>query len=203
MQPLIQDVGTLCALITAAVLFWAAVVKLRTPVSTAAALSALGLPGLPGFSSAGDSHRAVARVLPLAEICVAVAILSVPQFGSGVAVALLLAFSVVVARVLVTKPGESIRCGCFGASSAAISSATLLRNVLLIGCALAPVFVAGTVRSVPSFASVVTVTAGIVISTVAVQLLTLRSEIGSVWSVRRSAERIAKKSVGVGVGVAQ
>jgi hypothetical protein len=176
----ISDVGTLCALITAAVLLWAAAVKLRTPKSTAAAIAGFGIPGV-------HDGAALARLLPAVEAAVAVLLVTVPRVGGVAAVGLLLAFTAVLTRALVTRPGETIRCGCFGASSAPISPATVVRNVMLTSCAAIPMFVSEAVRSVPSFAAVVTVTAAAVVGTVIVQLTALKSDIGSLWSTRRPA----------------
>jgi hypothetical protein len=178
----IRDVGTLCALITACVLLWAAAVKLRSPNSTAAALSALEIPGL--SSGSGRAANRVARLLPTAEIAVAGLLVAAPRLGALAAVVMFGVFTVVVGRVLVTKPGESIRCGCFGASSGPITAATVVRNVVLIVCAAVPAVVEETVRSFPSFAAMVTVTSAVVVSAVAVQLIALRNEIGSIWSIR-------------------
>jgi uncharacterized membrane protein YphA (DoxX/SURF4 family) len=69
-------------------------------------------------------------VLPLVELGLAVALIPVAtaRWAAGAAVALLIAFCVVVARALVR--GDEVECNCFGnIGSALVGPATLVRNV--------------------------------------------------------------------------
>ena len=171
---LITDLGTVAAVGLAAVLATAALAKLRTPGATARAVVSFGLPD--------RLAPAVARLLPWAELAVAVALLAVPRVGAGAATALLMAFSVLIARVLARRPAEPVRCACFGAASTPVTAATLVRNGGLLAAAVVVGAASGPVRSVPSFAAVVTMTAATVIAAVAVQLTAVRATTGALWS---------------------
>lgn len=104
----------------ALVFAWAGIAKLRAPARTARAFRALGV----------DAR--FARVVPLIELTLAVAIVAVPV-ATLFAALLLGAFTVVIARA---NPG--VGCACFGsASTAPLSWVQLVRNGLLIAAAIA------------------------------------------------------------------
>ena len=74
-------------------------------------------------------------LVPVAEVVVAIMLVMVPWVGATLALALLAAFTLVLARLKAS--GRTIACRCFGAASAeTISSAQLIRNGLLIAAAI-------------------------------------------------------------------
>lgn len=101
----------------------AAIAKLRSPEATREATRALGAPA------------PVAAFIAPGELALAALLLLVPRVGAASAVVLLGLFTVLLRRVL--GEGRTVRCGCFGAGSAApVTSLSLLRNVALIAASL-------------------------------------------------------------------
>ncbi len=117
----------MAAVLLAATLAWAALAKLKQPERTAEQFAALGLP----------SARLLSRLVPAAELVVAVLLLVVPGWGGLAAFVLLAAFTV----VLVSAAGspEPLACACFGsASDRPIGRGAVLRNLgLMVMAALA------------------------------------------------------------------
>ena len=112
-----------CAFAVASVFVVAAVAKLRSPEATQEATVSLGV------------HAAAAAFIAPGELAVAALLLLVPRAGAAAAVGLLVLFTVLLKRVL--AEGRTVRCGCFGAGSAApVTSSSLLRNVALIAASL-------------------------------------------------------------------
>lgn len=94
----------------------------------------------------------LSRLVPLAEVFVAAILVAVPWVGSTLALALLAAFTLVLARLKAS--GQTIACRCFGAASAErISSAQLIRNGMLIAAAIVGI---GAERVVPTAAELAT-----------------------------------------------
>lgn len=130
----------LAPLIIATVLSISAVAKLRRPDDAASAFTSLRLPtwlNQPFF------HRA----LPWGELMLAVALLLLGQVAGVVvgvlAVALMLAYTVVIGRALTF--GYPVDCGCFGRlGMGEVTSRTLARNILLTLIAVAGVVFAAT-----------------------------------------------------------
>ena len=121
--------GYLAGLVLAAVLAVAGVAKLRRREATAQAFAALGL----------RRPATLARAIPIAELAVAAGLVLVPPIGAYAAIALLVAFSLVVVRAL--RHHVKAPCGCFGAAhDAPISGVELLRNALLLVAAVAATF---------------------------------------------------------------
>lgn len=92
---------------------------------------------------------AAAVLLPLAELAVAVALVpsATARWGALAAIALLLAFSVAIVRVL--RRGTAVDCNCFGGlAQTEVGRGTLVRNALL---GLLAVFVAAGGESVGAF----------------------------------------------------
>lgn len=117
-------IGAAAALALAVVLAWAAISKLRRPVVTAADMAGLGLPYAP----------ALAWIVPVVELVVAGALLTVPGWGGVVAFALLAAFTALLASVV--RSGRAVPCACFGGTSRQpVSSRHLVRNAVLLGLA--------------------------------------------------------------------
>lgn len=97
---------------------WAGIAKLRAPKRTARAFAALGV------------DPRLARVVPVVELGLAVAIVAVP-LTALLAALLLGAFTVVLARA-----DAGVGCACFGsASTAPVSWVQVLRNGLLVAIA--------------------------------------------------------------------
>ncbi|WP_353113756.1 MauE/DoxX family redox-associated membrane protein [Microbacterium sp.] len=109
------------------------ILKLLSPGSTIAGMRALGVPQLlrsPLFAIA----------LPLAELCLGASLLALPrpfhEWALSVTAVLFGVFLVVVIRAVIARRSEP--CHCFGAhDDAPISAATVVRNALLFGFALA------------------------------------------------------------------
>ena len=96
----------------------AAVSKLRSPAATRATTLELGV-----------SPRLASLVAPV-ELGTAALFVVRPSIGAAFAVALLVTFTVVLGRVV--RSGRMVRCGCFGATTAApVNSLTLMRNAAL------------------------------------------------------------------------
>lgn len=146
----VRGLGYLGALVLGAVFVWAAAAKLAGRAQAVTGFAALGLP----------APQAMARLVPAAELATAVLLVAVPRPGGLVALALLAAFSVVIARAVLR--GVEAGCSCFGvASRRPISPTDLGRNALLASLALAA---AATPRPTPPpWWSVVAVVAGAVL----------------------------------------
>lgn len=122
---MIVDLGAAAALLLAGVLLWAGVAKLRRPDEVRASFVQLGIP----------SPVTSARLVPVVEIAVAVALVARPADGAVAALALLAAFTALL--VSVVRSGREVSCGCFGAGrTEPVSSADVVRNALLLVAAL-------------------------------------------------------------------
>ena len=159
------DVGYVAAWVLAATFVLAGLAKLRQPAETARAFAGLGLRGT----------RYLARAVPTVELALAVALVVVPPVGGAVALALLAAFSVLLAGVL--KSGKQVGCGCFGtASRQVVSFVDLVRNGML--AVLAVLTLATPSPRVPSLASVIVVVTATAIGVVVLGLCQVYSETG-------------------------
>jgi len=117
--------GYLCALVLAAVFIWAAAAKLAHPPETKAGFTSLGL----------ARPEVMAWLVPAVEILTAVLLVGAPRVGGFVALALLAAFSLVIARAIMR--GVTTGCTCFGSvSSKPVSPTDLGRNCILAALAL-------------------------------------------------------------------
>lgn len=119
-------VGLVASGFLALVLVWAGASKLAYPAQVASGFSALGLPG----------GRLLARVVPVVELGLAVALLAAPVPGALGTLVLLALFSAMLARAVVR--GVDAGCGCFGPGSYArrVSWQDLVRNAVLGGVAV-------------------------------------------------------------------
>jgi hypothetical protein len=161
----VTDVGYVSALVLALVMAWAGVAKLRSRSETAASFAAFGVPA------------GLARVVPLVELALAVALVFVPALAAGAAAVLLAAFTVVLVRAI--GRGVTVGCNCFGSSrSEPVSSVELVRNTMLIALAIVAT---GAAVGVPSFESVVLVSTAVALGAVVLAALDMRRRIGSVW----------------------
>jgi uncharacterized membrane protein YphA (DoxX/SURF4 family) len=121
-----EALGYGCALVLAAVFVWAGAAKLVRPAETAGGFGALGLPWA----------EALARLVPVLELLLAVALVAVPPIGGIAALVLLVAFSAVLIRAL--RAGVTTGCACFGtAAGRRLSPRDLARNAVLAALAIA------------------------------------------------------------------
>ena len=163
------------ALVVAVVFALAAVAKWRDRPTTARAFRDLGLPA---------PRRWVVPVI-VAELGVAALLLLRPAVGGVVAIAALLAFSTVLAAAI--RRGDDVVCGCFGAGSdRPVGVVDLARNGALVVASAVALFGDGLAR--PSLPGLVTVTALGVSVALVLQLLTIRSQIGSVFRIELAGE---------------
>jgi hypothetical protein len=141
--------ATAAAWVLAAVLAWAAVAKALRRDETATSFAALALP----------RPETLAVVVPAAEVGVVVALVISPAVGGTLALALLLAFSIVIVRAL--RAGVTAPCACFGARRGdGLSPWDVLRNGMLMAlAAIATATVAPVQPSIATFGAVAAIAA--------------------------------------------
>lgn len=162
------QVGYLAALGLGLLFAVAGVTKLRAPRTTRSTFAALGLP----------APDVLARLVPAAELSLAVALATVPLVGGAAALVALGAFSVVLARAL--QAGVAVSCGCLGsAGDEPVSFVELVRNALLAVAAVAAVFAPGPVA--PGLEHVLVASTAAAIGVMVLALAGLKRDIGSVW----------------------
>lgn len=167
---------SLAALIVAAVFTIAAGSKLTAPAKTAREFNSLGLP----------MARLLARVVPVAELVAVALLLAIPRLGGLLSVLLVSGFTIVLFNAL--QSGRSVSCGCLGAlSNEPISYWTIGRNVGLLLLAIAAA--ATESLRVPDLAAVLVGGSAALLITVGVQLLKLRSDIGTLWRIDLAGEQ--------------
>ena len=107
--------------------------------------------------------EALARVVPLVELAVAVALLAAPAVGGVATLVLLSGFTAVLVRAI--RRGDEVRCACFGqAGGPPLSWVELARNGLLGGLA-ALALTAGLDPRVPDLMAAVAVVVVVVAAT--------------------------------------
>lgn len=142
-------IGMAAAAALAATFAWAGAAKLGRPVDTADGFADLGLRWSAGL----------ARLVPVVELILAVALLAAPGVGGAAALVLLAGFSTVLVRAL--RRGIEVRCACFGqAGGPPLSRLDLLRNGLL-GSLAALAMSAGLEPRWPSLGGAAVVAVGI------------------------------------------
>jgi hypothetical protein len=160
-----DDVAYLSALVLAATFVWAAVAKLTDRARTAAGFAALGVP----------RAATAARVVPAVELVLAVALALVPAPAAALAGALLVGFTIVLARAIAR--GVRVGCGCFGSSRRdQVSPADLVRNALLLAAAVVATGSSGP--RWPALAAVGLVAVSTVVAVVVLALVELRIATG-------------------------
>jgi hypothetical protein len=171
----VGDVGYGLAVILAAVFGVAAVAKARRPEATARSLADFGIP----------APRLVARGLPVAELALAVALVTVPGPAAWAALVLLVGFSVVLA--VGRRHGVTSPCACLGGGGGrhddepATPAAELVRNGLL---AAAAVLATGAASPRwPGLPVVVAVTAAAALGAVVVAAVRLKEITGFLFRV--------------------
>ena len=176
-----RDLGGAAALVLAVVFAWAAVAKVRTPAETASSFRGLGLPGA----------SQLAKVVPLVELAVAVGLVLAPPLVAWVALALVLVFSVVIARAVAA--GSTVTCACFGSAAGRgdearpVSAVELVRNAGLGALAVvASGSGPGSLRT--SLPALVIVSVLVALSRVAFAAVDLRRQGGHVFSTPLAGE---------------
>lgn len=178
-----RDVAGAAALVLAVVFAWAAIAKLRTPAETTSSFHGLGLPAAPGL----------ARAVPFVELGVAVGLLAAPSLVGWVALPLLLAFSIVIARAVAA--GSTVTCACFGTAATRgddedgrpVSVVELVRNAGLGGLAIvASGSAAGSVRT--SLPALVIVSVLVALARVGFAAVDLRRQGGHVFATPLAGE---------------
>ena len=121
-----NDLAAAAALVLAGIFLWAAVAKVAARTATVASFRGLGLP-VPG---------ALATGVPALEVALAAGLVVAPAVAAYAALALLLAFSIVVGRAV--AGGSTVGCACFGggAQDRPVSVLALVRNGGLGGLAV-------------------------------------------------------------------
>ena len=156
-----------CALLLAVVLVWAGAAKVRDPIGAQRSFAGLGI-------------RVPVGVVIAAEVGTAIALVVRPRIGGIAAAVLLAAFTGVLVGAVARH--SDVACGCFGSGSdEAVGAATIVRNVLLLGAALAAT---ATVRPAHSLAAVMLVSTAAISGLVVVTLVGLRSEVGPLLRTR-------------------
>lgn len=117
--------ASIAAVALAAVFGWAAVAKVSDRRAAATAFGGLGLP----------AAAFLATAVPATEAAIAVVLVLRPDVGGALALAMLAAFTLVIARALSTHSGAG--CGCFGSHRVEpVSPADIVRNGLLAAMAV-------------------------------------------------------------------
>lgn len=138
--------GVVSPLVLTGVLVLSGLAKLRHTDTTRSAIVALRLP------PAVDSPW-VARALPVAELAIAVGLVSpwlpIARYAAWAALALFAAYLVVIARALTFKPRPN--CACFGRlGRSQVDGWTLLRNVVLLQVAASATWFTWDGHTVPA-----------------------------------------------------
>ncbi len=168
-------VASIMAVVIATVFVVAAVTKLRSPESTAAEFTRLRLPAGP----------VLALVLPPLELATAALLLIRPQAGALVATGLLLAFTAVL--IATVRSGLVVSCGCLGSiSRKPVTPATVARNLVFL--VMTSVAASTPSLAVPDLASVMVTATVAVMIVLGLQLMTLRQQLGRLWSVELAGE---------------
>lgn len=172
-----SDLGGAAAIVLAVVFAWAAVAKFRAMAETTVSFHGLGLP----------AAAVLARVVPVVELVVAAGLLAVPATVAWPALALVVAFSLVIARAVAS--GSTVVCACFGGAPATggddqprpVSVVELVRNAGLGALAIVASGAGpGTVET--SLPAVVIVSVLVALARVAFAAVDLRSVGGHVFT---------------------
>jgi uncharacterized membrane protein YphA (DoxX/SURF4 family) len=162
------DVAGTCAALLTILFGLAGLMKLANRDDTARSFAGLGLP----------APRALAWVLPFVEMGLSSVILVTPSVGGWLAVALLIAFSAVLARAIAR--GSGAPCACFGsARRAPVSTTEIVRNAML--AAVAIVATGATRQSQLTLASILVVGLAVALGRVVLAVLDLRRTTGRLW----------------------
>jgi uncharacterized membrane protein YphA (DoxX/SURF4 family) len=152
-----RSIELACGWWLAAILGWAAFTKFRDPVATRGSFDGLGL----------RSPDVLAVAVPITEVAVGVALVLWPPVGGAAAIVLLVAFTVVLVRVV--RSGARVPCACFGAAATSpVSWLDVVRNLGLV--TLAVLASIPSTRGWPGFLPLVVVNVAIVVSSALLRL---------------------------------
>jgi hypothetical protein len=166
----VSEVAYATALVLAALFAWAGAAKLADRPRTAATFRAFGVPR-PGWVGVG---------LPVVELGLAAALVVLPRVGGAVAVALLAAFTAVLARAV--RRGVEVGCACFGTARAEpVSSVEVARNLLWAGAGGVALF--APAPDAPGLDSIVLVGTAVAVAAVALALIDLGRRTGHILRV--------------------
>lgn len=183
----LADLGALASLVLAAVFLVAAVTKAIDSGRTTDEFRAIGLPA-PAW---------LARIVPAAELLVAVALLARPTLGSALAAGALIAFTAVLGSAL--RAGRTVTCGCFGSlGRRPVTRATITRNLVLLALtplAAATAAPAGAMPTLPALDVVLAVGPAVLLVVLGHQLVALRGRIGRIWSVELAGEPSSRRGL--------
>jgi|TARA_B100001105_G_scaffold235267_1_gene210319 uncharacterized membrane protein YphA (DoxX/SURF4 family) len=125
----VPNPATIAAVLLAIVFVVAAAAKFRDPAATRRSMAEFGLP----------NPRLLAVAVPVTELATAALLLVDPRTGGPCAVALLVAFTTLIAGRLLAGHHES--CGCFGTWAVRpLSWRDLVRNAALVALGVAAAF---------------------------------------------------------------
>jgi hypothetical protein len=181
------DLARAAALVLAAVFAVAAVAKVRHRADTTVSFAGLGLP----------VPAALAVAVPVVEGALVVGLVLLPGPAAFLALALLLAFSVVVGRAVAR--GATVGCACFGGAAEArpVSTLELVRNaglaalaVIATGAGAEPVAASGGWPALPAN---VIVTVLVALGRVGLEAAALRRAGGHVLATPLPGEGTARR----------
>jgi uncharacterized membrane protein YphA (DoxX/SURF4 family) len=165
------DLAQAAALVLAVVFAWAAVAKVRALDATTTSFRGLGLPA-PG---------PLARVVPAVEAALAVALVWRPGLAGFAALALVVAFSLVIVRAVAS--GSTVGCACFGGQAERpVSVLELVRNAGLGALAIVATGATAGTALWPSLPALVIVSVLVALSRVGFAAADLRRDGGHVFS---------------------
>jgi uncharacterized membrane protein YphA (DoxX/SURF4 family) len=159
------------ALVLAVVFLWAAVAKVRDRAGTAASFRGLGLP----------APAALAVAVPVVEVALAVGLVVRPSIAGWLALALLVAFTLVIAGAIAR--GVEVGCACFGsaANDRPVSTLEVVRNAGLAALAVVATGASGDALW-PALPAIVIVTVVVALGRVGLAMAELRMAGGHVFS---------------------
>ena len=129
--------------------------------------------------------------MPVVELALAVGLVVAPAIAAWVALAIVLAFTVVIGRAVAA--GSTVSCACFGRSSdddQPVSVVELVRNAGLGGLAIVASGAGVGPVAWPALPALVIVTVLVALSRVAFAAIELRRLGGHVWSTPLPGDRI-------------
>jgi hypothetical protein len=178
----VTDFAEASALVLAVVFAWAAAAKVRARPATVASFDGLRLP----------APRLLATAVPVVEVALAAGLVVVPGPAAFLALALVLAFSVVIGRAVAA--GSTVGCACFGghADDRPVSVLELVRNAGLGALAVLATGAGGGPHW-PSLPALVIVTVLVALGRVALAAVELRRAGGHVLSTPLPGEGTGRR----------
>lgn len=120
-----EDLGRVAAFALAVVFAWSSVAKATRPAATVTSFRGLGVP----------APVIAARLVPVVEAGLAVALVAAPRAAAWCALALLTVFTAVIVRAVAA--GVDVPCACFGGGTGrVVSPRDVVRNAVLAAAAI-------------------------------------------------------------------